>query len=174
MSNHTNIQIVERWNFCDGLIYHPQQQNFAITAMFISLYCEILEGHWMWKVINLQYFIVNSIQNPAQHQCYTSHSGSQLQYQCNLGPCNTIQYNEITFQTVQLYIIPWMSEHTHDFCNFFWSECRLSTFSLFKSMIKLWIFFHYPTRYYSTTRFLSSLPYPTLPESEKALPFRAC
>ena len=31
---------------------------------------------------------------------------------------------------------------------------------------------HYPTRYYSTTRLLSSLPYPTLPETEKPLPFR--
>ena len=33
--------------------------------------------------------------------------------------------------------------------------------------------FHYPTRGYSTTRLLSSLPYPTLPEIEKPLPFRA-
>ena len=33
---------------------------------------------------------------------------------------------------------------------------------------------HYPTRYYSTTRLLSSLPYPTLPEIEKPLPFRPC
>ena len=33
---------------------------------------------------------------------------------------------------------------------------------------------HYPTRYYSTTRLLSSLAYPTLPEIEKPLPFRPC
>ena len=33
---------------------------------------------------------------------------------------------------------------------------------------------HYPTRYYSTTQLLSSLPYPTLPKIEKPLPFRPC
>ena len=34
--------------------------------------------------------------------------------------------------------------------------------------------FHYPTRYYSTTRLLSSLSYPTLLESEKPLLVGAC
>ena len=36
------------------------------------------------------------------------------------------------------------------------------------------VIFHYPTRGYPTTRLLSSLPYPTLPETEKPLPVRAC
>ena len=43
--------------------------------------------------------------------------------------------------------------------------------SIFKKALEI---FHYPTRGYSTTRLLSSLPYPTLPETEKPLPVRAC
>ena len=42
--------------------------------------------------------------------------------------------------------------------------------SIFKKALEI---FHYPTRGYSTTRLLSSLPYPTLPETEKPLPVRA-
>ena len=39
--------------------------------------------------------------------------------------------------------------------------------SIFKKALEI---FHYPTRGYSTTQLLSSLPYPTLPETEKPLP----
>ena len=51
------------------------------------------------------------------------------------------------------------------------SLAKLLCFDLANEPLKK---FHYPTRYYSTTRILSSLPYPTLPQIEKPLPFRAC
>ena len=48
--------------------------------------------------------------------------------------------------------------------------CRTSFFGRVNKALEI---FHYPTREYPTTRLLSSLPYPTLPETEKSLPVRA-
>ena len=58
-------------------------------------------------------------------------------------------------------------------CNFiqYHACCRTSFFGRVNKALEI---FHYPTRGYSTTRLLSSLPYPTLPETEKPLPVRAC
>ena len=72
----------------------------------------------------------------------------------------TVQYNAKTFDTMQLHSVSCMSECTHVY-NFL--------AGLLSSDI-----FHCPTPCYLTTRLLSLLPYSTLPESEKPLPFRAC
>ena len=58
-------------------------------------------------------------------------------------------------------------------CNFiqYHACCRASFFGRVNKALEI---FHYPTRGYSTTRLLSSLPYPTLPETEKPVPVRAC
>ena len=39
----------------------------------------------------------------AQHQCHTSHSGSQLPYQCNLVPCNIMQKHLIQCNYIQCH-----------------------------------------------------------------------
>ena len=39
--------------------------------------------------------------HPAQHQCHTSHLGSQLPYQCNLGPCIKLQKHLIQRNYIQ-------------------------------------------------------------------------
>ena len=54
------------------------------------------------------------------------------------------------------------------------SESKEALLSLPPDIVDVSILSFFPTRYYSTTRILSSLPYPTLPENEKPLPFRAC
>ena len=52
LSNLSNTQKVKMWNFCDGLTCHLEQQNVAITAMFISLYCE--EEDKSWAPLNVE------------------------------------------------------------------------------------------------------------------------
>ena len=83
----------------------------------------------------------------AKHQCYAS---------CNSEPCNTILYihHAIPFNTMQIDTILCISEHTY-ILYVYWTN---QAFSL-----------HSPTRYYLTTRLLTSLPYPPLPEIEKPL-----
>ena len=72
LSNHSNIQKMERWHFCYGLRYHSQQQNVAITVLW----------HWIWMVINLEYFIVNS--NQILKQCPQSQTIYMLIPNCQI------------------------------------------------------------------------------------------
>ena len=207
LSNHSNIQKVERWNFCDGLIYHPQQQNVAITAMFISLYCDIYERHWKCRVIksillSLHFKIQNRVLKINQSTPFSKlpqhYSGQltqsiKLMQQINksiidtmfnmgifLGQntnvtlvnqdhnystnatgdhaiwCNNIQYSAITYNTMHVGAYSCLQNRI-----FLAGQLSSDIFSLPYSLLLD----------YSV---LSSLPYPTLPEIEKPLLFRAC
>ena len=72
----------------------------------------------------------------------------------------TIQYHSIPFYTIQYHANRYNTMHLQAYLR---SQNVILYFCWANQAQKL---FHYPTRYYSTTRLLSSLPYPTLPYSK--------